>query len=139
MMNARFPRSISPVLLVFTLGCGGGGGAHDAPEAIASADILYANSIRTTINDIRSAESPRAAAENAQYALEDMEGFEENEATADHLETYRQIHQGFQEISQMQGATAEDINAKLDALAALADQLPRMEGGTTDASGGESG
>lgn len=124
-MNARFPNALPSTILVLMLGCSSGSNL-ELPEPVASVDVIYANDLRATIDDMRGAEGPGGVVQNAQYALEDMEGYEETDGAADHLETYGKIYQGLEELSKMRGASREEVKTKVDALAALVDQLPKM-------------
>ena len=125
-MKAMF--RIVPVIALASVlsGCPQGGVDQDAiPEAAASAEVLFANAVRSSIEDLKTAENPRAAAGSAQYAVEDLEGLEGVEPAQSHLETYQKIKSAFEALAANKQPTKATISEAISELEGLAATLPQ--------------
>jgi len=102
-------------------GCSGGGSGDLAPPPEDAVDA-YGRSVRGMVSDLQNNEGMQNAITNL---VENMEGYE-TAAVGDHLDTYRQIYEGAQEMQKMSesGASSSELKAKANELAKLAESLP---------------
>lgn len=123
MSGSHLPYVSFIIVGLSALGCGRG--LPPAPEPRASADVLFADNVRSFIEDLESAESPGAVPGLAMAAVENLESYKEAPGAENHLATYEKIYRILDELQKMSSPSKAAVEGKIQELTSLADQLPK--------------